>query len=172
MCPRTTVQAPKWVAGATPGEVLAVARARERGASRQYAAMARCAQDRVLRAKLRYLAAEEADHAKRVADMAKGLARPGRGFRPPDGVSEVPPDAAEEDLIATLRWALQAERASRALYLAAADWSAASARQVFQQLAQSEGRHEEMLRLELAALEGRPVWSSLEGRVWAEEDFW
>jgi rubrerythrin len=171
MTGRKAVRIPSWMRRLGPAGALAVAVARERGAMRFYADLARRAGDRVVLARFRFLAAEEAGHARVLAGMARSLGR--RREALPAGLSEVKRPPEGQTTRAALETALEAERAAQALYRSAARLCAGvEARAVFERLAAAEEQHEQMIRLELRAQLGVAEWAGLEGRVWAEEQFW
>ena len=173
MAKKAAVRVPKWMQSASAAELLAMARQRERGASRRYAWLARQAEDRVVRAKLRYLAAEEAEHERIIKGMAEGLPGPPKRSETPAGLSEVEQPLENETLESVLKLAIASERDSEKLYRATASLcSSAEVRRVFEGLADAEARHAVTLREELDLQRGAPAWRGLEGRIWAEEDFW
>ena len=143
---RRTARGLGWVRKATPAEALTAARQMERGASRRYASMAHHAGSPALRAKLRWLAADEAEHARALSQMLKSLPKPGPGFRPSADLSEVEGGPAGDDLRSALEMAISAEREAREFYETAARLcAAAETRAVFESLARTEERHEQML---------------------------
>jgi len=173
MSPKSKQPVPQWLREAQPEEVVATAIARERGAARRYAAMARSAEDRVVKAKLRYLAAEEGEHARLLRAMAKALPRPRQDFRPPAGSAEARGDWDRPSVQQALDMAIRSEREARSLYESAASLCRhAKSRGVFRELARAEERHEMLLRQELSLQRDQQGWRGLLGTVWSEEDFW
>ena len=161
------------LAEANPYEVLTMAIAMERGAVRTYAALAKTTQHRLARAKFRYLAAEEREHARILGRMRKNLKRPKRAQKFPDTFSEAGPLTDSGNTAAVLREAIRAEQKAEAFYEeCAARCRRAAARGIFKFLAAQEAGHEKELKDELKALSGPLPWSSLEGDIPEEGDYW
>ena len=160
------------VAEAGPYEVLSFALRMEQGALRRYMRMAGQAKSLPTRAKLRYLAEEEREHARLLGKAMEGLTRPRKVRRAPISRAEVSGFPDEDTPEASLRLALQAEKDSESFYRrCAARCRAGAARKLFEMLVEQESRHARLLQDELVQLGGF-AWRSLEGRPPAEDDFW
>ena len=163
----------KWVANASPHEVLSLAIRMEQGAVRTYRSMAKQASSAPSRAKFRYLAAEEREHARILAEARKRTSRPSGPRLAPPPMSEVESDV--EDLTPTeaVRLAIRSEHDAEAFYrLCAKRCRSAKSRRMFETLAKQESGHAKALESELKALQGPLPWSSLEGFVPEEKDYW
>jgi len=163
----------KWLAEAAPYEALSLALQMEMGAVRRYSGMAGAAKNRLARAKFRYLAEEEREHARLIAAARRATPRPERPHRPPASLSEVEglPEGDAPD--ASVRLAIRAEKESEKFYRrCAARCRKPAARSLFRGLAEQESRHARVLQDELVLLSGGFAWRSLEGTPPPEDGFW
>jgi len=163
----------KWIANARPYEVLSLGLQMEVGAQYRYSKMAAAADHRLARAKFRYLAAEEREHARLLAAARRGMERPAKMRPLPVSLSEVRGRARGDNPEAVLRLAIRAEKHSEKFYGQCSRLCRGpAARRLFEQMAEQEARHAAALREELGELRGEFAWRSLEGTPPAEEDFW
>lgn len=162
----------RWIAKASPYDVLSLAIAQEQAACRQYMRFARESTHRLARAKFRYLAEEERDHVRTLAEALRAVPAPARRLPPP--AAALPEAKLEGDSPeAALRVAIADERQAEKFYTACAvRCRAAATRQVFESLAEQESHHAEVLAAELALMASSFTWSSIEGAPPAEGDFW
>jgi len=163
-----------WISKATVYETISLAIRMERGAIQQYSRMASAADSPLIRAKLRYLTEEERDHARILAAMRRNLPVARRSRSLPvyhlAEADEAPIGALPADV---LRLAVSNERSAESFYrLCASRCRRAAARKLFQQLAEREVRHRELLEDELNELTGVFAWRSLEDAPPVEKDFW
>ena len=140
----------KWLAKASPYDVLSLGIRMEQGAVRTYRAMAKQASSPPSRAKFRYLAAEEREHARILAQARKRTSRPSGPRDPLPAASEVERDVECLTPTEAVRLAIR----------------------MFETLAKQESGHAKALESELKALQGPLPWSSLEGFVPEEKDYW
>ncbi len=161
-----------WVAKASPYDVLSLAVEMERAACREYMRLARHSENRLARAKFRYLAEEERDHVRALGAALRGMPTPAKRAATPTGV--VAEGAPESDSVeAAVRFALADERRAAKFYRACAGRCRSAATQrVFEQLADQEEHHGEVLSAELAMMGASYAWSSIEGAPPLEGDFW
>ena len=170
---KSIAQVLRWVDSAGPYEVLSLALQMEQGAVRCYTAMATAARRRLTKAKFRYLAEEEREHARLVAQSRKNLERPAKTRKIPPSLSEVRGTADGSNPEAAVRLAIRAEQESEALYKRCAERCSGEAiRQLFTRMAEQESRHATALKDELGELRGEFSWRSIEGTPPAEEHFW
>ena len=158
---------------ATPYDSLSMALAMERGAVRTYTGLAKVTESRLACAKFRYLAEEEREHARILGRLRKNLKRPRNPQELPRAFSEAPLPMDGDSMAAVLRGAIRAEQEAREFYKSCADrCHRATARGVFKFLAEQEAGHEQELKAELRLLSGPLPWSSLEGAIPEEADYW
>jgi rubrerythrin len=164
----------QWVAKASPFEVVSLAIQMERGAVRQYAHLAKTAPTALVRAKLRYLAEEEREHARLLAAMRRNLHPPRKPLSVPTRpLAEATGPLAGERIADALKLAVKNERSAEAFYrLCAGRAREADTRKIFSRLADREVRHRELLQEEMNQQQGAFPWRSLEGTLPPEEDFW
>lgn len=164
----------QWLARATPFEVVSLAIQMERGAVRQYAELAKTAATALIRAKLRYLAEEEREHARLLAAMRRKLSPPKKLLSVPRRpLAEATGLLVGERISDALKLAINNERSAETFYrLCAGRARKAGPRRLFSQLADREVRHRELLQDELNQQAGAFPWRSLEGALPTEEDFW
>jgi rubrerythrin len=161
----------QWLRTAGPREVFDMARKMEAGAIRDYTRLARAASSAVTRAKFRYMIEEERRHKRFLDLLCRGLPK-GRPL-PRTGLSEVAVTPDETDIVRAVEQSIENEKRAAAFYAGAAKrCKGAPARKVLRGLASMEKEHARLLRDELRALRGDWGWSSLEGAVPDEEDFW
>jgi len=162
------------LADLSPVEALAVAVKREVGASCFYEALSRRVTHALAAAKFRYLAEEERYHRDLLVAVLKTLKGSARRVSSLKGLSEargrLPKGVSNADAV---RSALNAEKEAAEFYTACATRCRnADGKAMFARLADEEKRHRVVLEHELRVLTEEPFWSSLEGRPWAEDDFW
>ncbi len=163
----------RWFAEARPYEILTLAIRMEQGAARNYAAMARAMKNRTAQAKFRYLAEEEREHARILGAARNNLARPEPARKLPVALAEVTGTPDGDRPAQAVELALRAEREAEKFYRDCARRCARSAgRTIFIHLAEQEAGHARILNAELKALAGPLPWSSIEGSMPEEEDFW
>lgn len=163
----------KWIAAASAYEILSLAIRMEQGAARTYAGMARLALAAVAKAKFRYLAEEEREHARILGKARAATPRPSRVQKLPVTVAEVSGVPKGKSSADAVRLAIQAEREAELFYTAcAARCRRAKARRMFAFLANQEAGHAAALDIELKALRGPQPWSSMEGFIPEENDYW
>ena len=162
-----------WVNKAGPYDIVSLAIRMEQGAVRTYAALASQAGHRLTQAKFRYLAEEEREHAYILGRARKTLKRPARPSKRPFSLAEASGRPDEDRPASAVRLALRAERDAENFYRACAKrCRQGAARGMFKWLADQEAGHAAVLEAELKALSGPLPWSSMEGTVPEEEDFW
>jgi len=162
-----------WAQKATPFEILSLAIRMEQGAAAGYRRLARSARTPPAQAKFRYLAEEEREHARLLAAARARLVRPTVGMALPLTAAEVSGAPEGESPVAAVRLALQAEKEANAFYLACARrCGKGAAGEMFRLLAAQERGHAAELSRELKQLAGPLPWSSLEGTVPEEKDYW
>jgi rubrerythrin len=164
----------EWISTASPFEAVSLAIQMERGAVRQYARMAKSAATALLRAKLRYLAEEEREHARLLAGLRRNL-HPSATLQPipRDFMAEATGAPAGGRISDILKLAIKNEVSAEAFYRSCAERAGkAGVRNLFTQLAEREVRHREFLQDELSQQTGTVPWRGLEGALPGEEDFW
>ena len=162
-----------WFARANACDVLTLAVRMEQGAARTYASLARKAEHPATRAKFRYLAAEEREHGRVLGKARRNLTRPPHAHNLLASVAEAGGVADGDSPQAVLRQAIRSEKEAEALYRAcAARCKRAAPKRMFERLAGQEAGHAVALEAELRTLSGAFAWSSIEGAVPEEEDFW
>ena len=163
-----------WVSAASPFEVVSLAIQMERGAVRQYARMGMSARSALLRAKFRYLAEEEREHARLLAGLRRNLRRPEKTLPiPRDFMAEATGTLAGDRISDALKLAIRNEVSAEAFYRNCAQRARkAGVRKLFNDLADREVRHKEFLQDELSQQTGMFPWRGLEGALPSEEDFW
>lgn len=168
--PRASLSA--WVAKASPYDVLSLAIAMEQAACRQYMHMARESTNRLARAKFRYLAEEERDHVRALAEALRAIPAPKKRLALP--AAALPAVKAGADSAeAAVRVALAEERQAEKFYDACADRCRnATTRKVFELIADQEAHHAEVLAAELRLMDSSFAFGSIEGAPPDEGDFW
>jgi len=162
-----------WFDAAGPYEVLSLGIRMERGAAKTYRAMAKNAPSAALRAKFRYLAEEEREHGRLLAE-ARVRTRPSSKARPlPVSASEAETVVEGRTPAEAVRLALRSEHEAEIFYRECASrCRRAKGRKLFETLAAQESGHAAALEREFKALRGPLPWSSLEGFVPEEKDYW
>lgn len=161
-----------WIAKAGPYEILSLAIEMEHGAMKRYGEMAKSAEHRLARAKFRYLAEEEREHARVLSAARREVLQPEKSARAPS-VTEGGGRPREDTPEGALRVALDAEHDAEAFYRdCSARCRGREARTLFLLLAEQESRHARILDEELKLLDGLGGWRGIAGTAPDEQDFW
>lgn len=167
------MQVTEWLSTAQPREIISLAIQMERGSVRQYAHLAKTSQTALLRAKFRYLAEEEREHARLLAEWRHNLGEQGAARNVPrEFMAEGSGEMNGDRIADALRLAIINETTAETFYRTCAGRARGGVSEIFNQLADREARHKDILQDELMQQTGTFPWRGLTGALPNEEDFW